>query len=681
MTVNQECYNLMIAMKSLARMLLSLILCGLLSFAVTPIKAALPQQSAPPELSSGTYIAANGGCDPSFVPCVEDPHGAPGSAILEAIASGASPIVIIGEYRIGDEPIDISVDTEIYGFETATLMYDGNNNEAMFLVNKSFSLHDLRVEGNHLRDFAHINTSLPVYFHHTTIKNSFNVLIIDVHDADVKVEFNHITNNSGLVVKQNQPSTTGSLIVEGNNLIDNSTPVQLVCKGPNSVDHNFWGDDQTPQSNAPDCDFDPNKILGAPAALNASGHGVIGDRVKFAGSEYESSDKRLRLSSATSGSELVYMDHGPDIVPTFNKTAPVIPTCSHSYYFFIPKGASAPAEVEAHITYDDACQQTIEAEPFCATPNQASYPLLWFDPALSDTAGWDFVGAGAVPVSCDIDDNSISMTLSANGLPNIIDHLDGAPFLIGFPYISGETLPTVNISYVSHKVTLSWKTEGEDPEIHFMAERAKNPSGPWTKVGSLPGQGKPMEGADYQLIDSNGLEYATTYHYRVSVLNQNNERVQLLPVIDTITTGPAPTSPPTPTSTHTPTKTLHPYPLSSLYRTATSAYNWNLNRFVSTPTTSFLTQTYVANLTRTPSTTTSAVTPTPRFTQTKLSLSPTPTETPTLAQTSTAAYLGEARQLISSPRYSRHTYWAIALGSLATFCLTGLAVFLLRKRH
>ena len=665
-------------MKSFARLFLSVILCGLISFAVTPTEAAPSHQSTPPELSSGTYIAVAGGCNSNFTPCVEDQDGIPGSAILEAIANGASPIVIIGEYSIGDEPIDISVNTEIYGFENATLKYEGESNNAVFLVNQRFLMHDLGVYGNRLRSLAQINTDLPIYLHHNTIKYFFDVVVINNPDVDVKVEFNHISNNSGLVIKQNNSSAAGSLIVEGNNLINNSTPVQLVCNGTNSVDHNFWGDGQTPQTNSHDCDFDPTKILGAPAALSASGHGVAGALVEFDGSDYESSDRRLKLSS--NSGEMAYIDHGANVIPTFNKAAPLIQTCSHSYYFFIPKDANAPVEIGAQIAYNETCQQTIEASPFCATSNQANYPLLWFDPALSDTVGWDFVGAGDVPVSCDLANNSISMTLSDDGEPNITDHLDGVPFLIGFPYISGETLPTIDISYVSHKVTLSWKTEGEDPEIYFLAERSKDPSGPWTDVGNLKGKGMPMKGADYQIIDSTGLEYETTYYYRISVLNQNNERVQILPA-ESIKTGPAPTPPPTLTPTHTPTKTLQPYPITYLYRTATSAYNWNINRFVTTPTKSFLTQTYEAKLTQTPSTKTGTVTPTPRFTKTKLSLSPTPTDTPTFTPIPTVAYFGEARQLISSSRYNRHTYWAIALGTLSTFCLAGLAIFLFRRRH
>jgi len=200
------------------------------------------------------------------------------------------------------------------------------------------------------------------------------------------------------------------------------------------VDHNFWGSGISAATASSHCSFTPGAQLGA--AIATRNTGVDGELVQVSQSNTSLFNAALSVKRSLGSDYWLYVvNHGQgasENVPFLNYGTDAITTCSNYYDIFLGSTPSSDSDLIASFKYNlnSSCEEVIESQSYCGQQsNPALFPLWWFDPKYNLTTSWDRVGEAHsdIPgqsVVCDTTQNTITMTIDADGRPNLTQDLN-----------------------------------------------------------------------------------------------------------------------------------------------------------------------------------------------------------------------------------------------------------------
>lgn len=549
--------------------------------------------------ASTVYVAETAeDCDghtDCYVNSGENGAGGVGTGLYDAIhaVSAGSEILILGDYPIKSETVVVDKDVTISGFDSdSTITYGGDGDDCsnpMLSFTSGGTLKDLVInDGNCTSPSRHlieVNSDADVTIEHNTLDSGNRAINILDNTGDVSIAFNQISDNLSYAVYR-QSGSGGTVEIFANNIIDNRSGIQVNCNNLGTADHNYWGEGITATNSASNCTVDDGKQLGAPIVLSSDGAGVEAVRQTVTGTTKYAFNNKIGVKR-TGGSDydVIIVNHGQgseENIPFLEEGSGAIEACSNFYDVFLADGASA-SDLVLTLKYDlnSSCISTIESSDYCGQSDSSEYPLWWYDPANDITDGWDRtgqnpegIGAGDTDygqvTTCNLTENTISVTIDNSGKPGISDDLVFTPFVVGLPLSDGVDLSEFTVTFDVTENDLRWTTSSEVNIEGFHILRSDTKNGTYSRVSSLiDAIGNTFIGGIYNFTDED-VQFTRMYYYKLEVVDDSDNTIEIYGPVGVLTaTGtPTPTLTRTATLTRTPTKTRTSYAT----RTATTYY-------------------------------------------------------------------------------------------------------------
>jgi hypothetical protein len=500
-----------------------------------------------------------GAHSPCYVNSGDDESGGIGTGLRDAIAVAetGSEIQILNNYFIKDHAVMVDKSLTISGDSSAQITYAGNQySEPMLTFTEGGTLKDLMINDGHWespsRTLIQVDTAGDLNIEHNTLTSGSRAIDIKQNSStgNITVKFNHIIDNVEALYSTN---TSGNLNIYANNILDNGNVTQLHCNNNGSADHNYWGENELAEDNAPDCVVSNEKQLGAPILISSGGVGVEAlEKTVTTTISYDIFDKDIGFKH-TSGSDydIVVVNHGQgeDSNIPFLEEAGAIDACSNFYDVFLTEGAVA-SNLILSLKYDRTytCQSRIESSDHCnQNDDRGKYPLWWYDPANNITIGWDRTGqdpegSGAGSASgqytiCDMDNNTINITIDDSGRPGLLNDLGFTPFVAGLP-ISNISVSNFSGEYITSKTHLQWTTSNEKNIREFRIFRANTKTGDYTIIKSgidAIGDAGSQSTITYSYDDTK-VTSQRNYYYKLEVIDNLGESVGIYGPINVYTT-------------------------------------------------------------------------------------------------------------------------------------------------
>ncbi len=496
---------------------------------------------------------------PCYVNSGDDLAGGIGTGLRDAVlaADQDSEIIILNDYFIKDHTVLVDKRLTISGGSGALITYGGNQySEPMLTFTEGGTLKDLMINDGHWespsRTLIQVDTGGDLSIDHNTLTSGSRAIDIkeNASTGTVTVKFNHIIDN---VEALNSTNTSGQLNIFANNILDNGSVTQLHCGNNGSADHNYWGEDELAEVNAPDCDVSNGKQLGAPILISSGGVGVEAlEKTVTTALTYDIFDNDIGFKRTTgSNYNIIVVNHGQgeDSNIPFFEEAGAIDACSNFYDIFLADGAVASnliLSLKYDLTY--TCRSRIESSDYCnQTDDRGKYPLWWYDPANNVTNGWDRTGqdpegsgggdASGQYTVCDMDANTINVTIDGSGRPGLLNDLGFTPFVAGLP-ISNISVSNFNGEYISSKTHLQWTTSKEKNIREFRIFRSDTRSGDYELIKSgidAIGDAGSQSSITYAYDDSK-VTAQRNYYYKLEVIDNLGESVGIYGPINVYTT-------------------------------------------------------------------------------------------------------------------------------------------------
>jgi len=443
----------------------------------------------------------------------------------------------------------------------------------MLTFTQGGAIKDLMINDGHWespsRTLIQVDTFGDLNIEHNTLTSGARAIDIKtIADAkSVTVRFNHIIDNVEAIYNT---SSSGKLAIYANNIMDNGSVTQVHCNNNGTADHNYWGEDNDAEKNAPDCDASNGKQLGAPILISSGGVGVEAvSKTVTKTMSFDIFDQDIGFKH-TEGNDfdIIIVNHGQggDSNIPFLEEAGAIDACSNFYDIFLAENA-APANLVLSLKYDltYTCRSRIESSDYCNQDDDRSkYPLWWYDPANNMTNGWDRTGqdpegSGAGDAKgqytvCDMEENTINVTIDDSGRPYLQD-LNFTPFVAGLP-TSDISVSDFKGDYYDSSIHLQWTTTNENNIREFRIYRADTESGNYTLIESgidAIGDTGSQSQITYTYVDTKVRSYQD-YYYKLEVIDNLGESVRTYGPLHIYTTKATKT----PTYYVTKTTTLYP---------------------------------------------------------------------------------------------------------------------------
>jgi hypothetical protein len=543
---------------------------------------------------AGETSGACGSYSPCFINSGDDLTDGLGTGLRDAVnaLNAGDEIVILGEYTIKSNPVTIDKSVTISGQDSSLLTYIGAAcGSPMLKIFAGATIQDLAInDGNCVspsRDLIDIDSPADVTIYHNTLNYGQNAIFVRDNTGNVLISSNHIINNLNYAVLRETGSDAGTITLVANNIINNRNGFQVNCNQRGSADHNFWGESQLAAANAQNCGVDNGKRLGAAILQSSGGAGVEVERKTVTNTLSYAFDDQIGVQRTAGNDFDVYIvNHGQggdSHIPFLSTGSGLLNACSNFYDIFLAEGAAA-SNLVLSLKYDlnSSCITTIESADYCGQANSAAYPLWWYDPANDVTDGWDRTGqnpdgvgssgAAGQTTTCHTETDEIRVTIDNSGRPGLSTDLNYTPFVIGFPIEQGVTLNQFSAVFDVTENDLRWTTSSEHNIDGFHILRSDSENGVYTRITPrIENIGDTYIGGIYNYTDTD-IEFTKVYYYKLEVVDENGETVEIYGPISVLTSTATPTntltSTPTITRTPAPTRTSTPY----YYRSPTSYY-------------------------------------------------------------------------------------------------------------
>ncbi len=536
---------------------------------------------------SPAYVARTpddcGAYSPCYVNSGDDGTGGIGTGLRDAIntAEIGWEIKILNDYFIKDHAVLVDKTLTIRGDSSAQITYAGNQySEPMLTFTQGGTIKDLMINDGHWespsRTLIQVNTSSNLTIEHNTLTSGDKAIDIkSIKEAkSVTVRFNHIIDNVEAIYNT---SNLGKLTIYANNIMDNGSVTQIHCNNNGSADHNYWGEDNDAEENAPGCSVSNGKKLGAPILVSSGGVGVEAvPKTVTDTMTYDVFDHDIGFKHTQGGNfDIIIVNHGhiDDSNIPFLEDAGAIDACSNFYDIFLAENA-APTNLVLSLKYDltYTCRSRIESSDYCnQDEDRSKYPLWWYDPANNITNGWDRTGqdpegSGAGDAKgqytvCDMEENTINVTINDSGRPYLQD-LNFTPFVAGLP-TSDISISGFKGDYYDSSIHLQWTTTKENNIREFRIYRADTESGNYTLIKSgidAIGDAGSQSTITYSYDDTK-VTSQRNYYYKLEVIDDIGEIVGIYGPIHIYTTDATKTATlPTTTATYYLTRTATLYP-------------------------------------------------------------------------------------------------------------------------
>lgn len=567
-------------------------------------------------LAPTVYVAASesacGIYSPCYINSAGDKEGGIGTGLKDAIDSQTGPvdIVILGNYTVKANTVRVSQPHTIRGIGDAAITYFGSNCANPLLeVTAGAVIRDLIINDGSCttenRDLIVVNSPGNVRIESNHLLDGRNAVIIRPNTGNVTLRFNHVSGNSGMILRKEAGTGAGQVEISANNLLPGGPNPQVDCAGKGSANHNFWGPGRLPSATVTNCTVDDNRRLGARISENDSGPGVAARLVTVTGEKQYSFGDQIGFKHAGNVENfgLYLVNHGRgsrDSIPFGQQDN--LYACSDYWDVFLAPGAAPNTTLDLYFKYSQeaSCLAAIEmSTEYCKSSDAARFPLYWYDPAGSATSGWDTTGQTGQATACRLTEREIQVSIDNSGRPNLSNDLNYVPFVIG---LNGTSLTSFTAQPGNREVTLRWRTASEVNTSGFFVQRStQSGSGFETISDFIPAKGSEILAATYELVDTN-LTNNTTYYYRLEIVNDQmsarySSVVSAVPAVPTATPTRTPTvtRTPAPTNTRFATWTRQP---TSAFRTATqrprTPTQQRTSQFATTtrqPTSAFITST------------------------------------------------------------------------------------------
>lgn len=540
------------------------------------------------------------GCDQYF-PCYvnsgdDEPEGI-GTGLRDAIRAvdQGSEIIVLNDYFIKDHGVLVDKNLTLRGDSGARITYNGDQyGEPMLIFRAGGLIKDLIIDDGHWeypsRILIQADTAEDLTIEHNTLTSASRAVDIRNNTGSLDVIFNHIINNDGEAIYS--MNTSGKLMIYANNIINNGGAEQVHCSNNDSANHNYWGEQNDAETSAPDCDALNDMQLGAPILISTGGTGVEALIKKVTTTlTYDIFDNDIGFKHTNGNDfEIVVVNHGEgdDSNIPFLEEAGGIDPCSNFYDIFLAENANA-TDLVLSLKYDrtTSCRYKIESDDYCDQDDDMSkYPLWWYDPAKNVTDGWDRTGqdpegSGAADEKgqktvCNMDNNTINVTIDNSGRPGLLNDLWFTPFVTGLPE-SSITLSKFTGEFINSKNYLNWTTTSEKNIKEFNIYRSETRTGDYSLIASgIEAVGNTeSDSTIFYSYEDTKISSNETYFYKLAVIDNVGDTVKTFGPIDIVTSNPTKTATLYPTltpvydpNTATPRKptqvrTYHPSPIPS----------------------------------------------------------------------------------------------------------------------
>jgi len=321
------------------------------------------------EINSTAYVGASavdcGAFSPCFINSGDDKVDGLGTGLRDAVMAleAGDEILILNDYPIKGEAVLIDKDLTIRGNTGSMITYNGATcNSAMVKLEKGGTIRDLSInDGNcpagSSRTLIEVDSPDDVSIEHNTLASGDHAVYIHDNTGYITVAFNHIHNNQDdAVFRTSGTIWSGKLSLYANNILDNGGDYQVFCNSLGHVNHNFWGDDETPVDNVSNCTLSIGKHLGAPVQLSDNGAGVEALRKKVTETLTYSFNNKIGVShnSSSADFDVIIVNHGQgneSNIPFFQSGTEAIQACSNFYDVFLAEDA-ATSNLELALKYD-----------------------------------------------------------------------------------------------------------------------------------------------------------------------------------------------------------------------------------------------------------------------------------------------------------------------------------------
>jgi len=521
-----------------------------------------------------TYVSQTpDGCDdnsPCYVNSGDDEPDGIGTGLRDAInAMYRGEIIILNDYFIKDHAVLVDKNLTIRGDPGARITYNGDQyGEPMLIFQAGGLIKDLTMDDGHWeypsRILIQANTAEDLTIEHNTLTSASRAVDIKNNTGSVIVVFNHIIDNDGEAIYST--NTSGKLTIYANNIINNGNAEQIHCSNNDSANHNYWGEETDAEESAPDCDVSNGMQLGAPILISTGGAGVealtttVTDTIS-----YDIFDNDIGFKHTNGNDfEIVIVNHGEgdeSNIPFLEEAGGIDP-CSNFYDVFLTENANA-TNLVLSLKYDltTSCRIKMESSDYCGQDDDMSkYPLWWYDPAYNVTDGWDRTGqnpegngAGSAThqkTVCDMDNNTINVTIDNSGRPGLTKDLSFTPFVTGLP-LSTITVSKFTGEYINLKTYLNWTTTREKNIKEFRIHRSKNRTSDYSLIASgIEAIGNVQSDSTiYYTYEDSKILSNETYYYKLEIINDLGDSLKTYGPVEILTSNPTKTATLYPTQT------------------------------------------------------------------------------------------------------------------------------------
>ena len=239
------------------------------------------------EIESTVYVGQSAADCGSFSPCLinsgDDKVDGLGTGLRDAALAlqDGDEILILNDYPIKSEAVLIDKNLNISGDTGSMITYFGATcNSSMIKILNGGTIRDLSInDGNcpadSSRTLIEVDSPDNLSIEHNTLHSGDHAVYIHDNSGEVIIAFNHLINNQDdAVYRENGTIGSGQVNLYANNILDNGGDYQVYCNNFGQVNHNYWGDGETPAENILFCVQTNGKHLGAPILLSDHGTGV-----------------------------------------------------------------------------------------------------------------------------------------------------------------------------------------------------------------------------------------------------------------------------------------------------------------------------------------------------------------------------------------------------------------------
>ncbi|MBI4927049.1 MAG: hypothetical protein HY835_04735, partial [Anaerolineae bacterium] len=419
-------------------------------------------QSSPVATAATVYVAPDAASCPSgpcYLNSAGDAASGLGTGLKDAVDAAApgSRIVVVGAATVKGNTVAVNKSLILEGQGNASLTGTGGCSNALVNFTAGGTLRGLNLQDGTCsapdRPLVTINSPVDFLVEYNTFNSGSEALRITDNTGNLTVRFNQFNGISGKVLVWGSGSSPAALSMTANNIVGSPAGEMVECSEGGTavianrrVDHNYWSSGLP--TTASHCVITPNKQLGAPAAQRANLPGVNASRVTVTNTKTYFMNNQVALQRSTDGADfdMLLVDHGRSVPFDQGRTTGSPIPCSNYYDIFLAEGAAPAGSLDISLKYNSttACVAVVESSQYCElSTNTAKFPLYWYEPSGTVTAGWDTTGqnpAGSAAggatgqtTVCDSAVDEVRVSVDNTGRPSLSADLNFTPFMVGIP--------------------------------------------------------------------------------------------------------------------------------------------------------------------------------------------------------------------------------------------------------